>query len=180
MKLETKTLIQKKGTLIIAVGLLIAGASLYFSKGGSSLLSSQPDDVVIETLTQGSGAVAERGQMAVVKYTTYVKAGMKKVDSSLDRNSDFVFRLGAGQVVAGWDKGTQGMRVGEKRRITVPSKYAYGEKGAGDTVPPNAVLVYDTELVRLEEYKAPVFNKAQPEAVKQSPKTVETPAAKKN
>lgn len=151
-----KSKLVKLGALVSAVVLLFVGySSFQKSSGGRNLLSSQPDDVVIEDITLGSGAVVSKGQIAVVKYTTYLKDGMKKIDSSLDRNTDFIFRLGAGQVVQGWDKGVQGMRVGGKRRITVPSKLGYGEKGAGQIVPPNSVLVYETELSRVEEYKAP-------------------------
>lgn len=166
------------GALAIVAAILFVGYSTWKSHGSGSLLSSQPDDVVVEDITLGSGAVAEKGQIAVVKYTTYLKDGMKKIDSSLDRNSDFHFRLGAGQVVQGWDKGVQGMRVGGKRRITVPSKLGYGEKGAGQIVPPNSVLVYETELAQVEEYKVPEMPAAKKDAVKKST-VVPTPAHKK-
>jgi FKBP-type peptidyl-prolyl cis-trans isomerase FkpA len=162
----------KKSTLIIAGALVLGGLGLLHLYRHMNPTASQPAEVTFKDTQEGSGAVAEKGQIAVVQYTTYLKEGMKKIDSSYDRKSAFEFRLGSGQVVAGWDKGTQGMRVGGKRTIDVPSKDAYGEKGAGTIVPPNSELVYETELVSLKEYQAPVAPTPATEApAKSSPKT---------
>jgi FKBP-type peptidyl-prolyl cis-trans isomerase FkpA len=172
MNSDMKNKLLNKKTLLVAAGVAVAFFVLHGRGGGKLFKASQPDDVTFEVLTQGSGAVAEKGQNVYVRYTTYLKEGMKQVDSSLNRKDpDFVFRLGSGQVVPGWDKGVTGMRVGEKRRIDVPSKLGYGEKGAGTIVPPNSELIYETELTKLEEYTPP--------AQAQQPAPQQSQAAKK-
>ena len=102
--------------------------------------------LVIEDLTVGGGAVAAAGQQATVHYTGWLTSG-RKFDSSKDRNQPFAFPLGGGRVIAGWDEGVQGMRVGGVRKLTIPPELGYGASGAGGVIPPNATLVFDVELV---------------------------------
>ena len=99
------------------------------------------DDTVI-----GEGATAKKGQTVSVHYTGWLTNG-EKFDSSKDRNDPFVFHLGAGQVIRGWDEGVQGMLVGGKRKLTIPPELGYGARGAGGVIPPNATLVFEVELL---------------------------------
>ncbi|MFZ0105261.1 MAG: FKBP-type peptidyl-prolyl cis-trans isomerase [Thiobacillus sp.] len=103
-------------------------------------------ELIIEDLVVGSGATAQAGQSVVVHYTGWLTNG-QKFDSSVDRNDPFDFRLGAGQVIPGWDQGVAGMQVGGKRKLTIPPNLAYGSRGAGGVIPPNATLVFEVELL---------------------------------
>ena len=100
----------------------------------------------IEDLVVGSGAEAAAGQSVNVHYTGWLTDGTK-FDSSLDRGKPFSFRLGAGMVIKGWDQGVAGMKVGGKRKLTIPSDLGYGSRGAGGVIPPNATLVFEVELL---------------------------------
>lgn len=99
-----------------------------------------------EDLAVGSGKMAEPGMNVSVHYTGWLTDGTK-FDSSVDRGTPFVFQLGAGQVIRGWDEGVKGMRIGGKRKLTIPSDLGYGAAGAGGVIPPNATLVFDVELL---------------------------------
>ena len=100
----------------------------------------------IEELVVGTGAAAASGQKVSVHYTGWLTNGTK-FDSSKDRNEAFVFGLGRGQVIRGWDEGVQGMKVGGKRKLTIPPELGYGARGAGGVIPPNATLVFEVELL---------------------------------
>jgi len=105
-----------------------------------------PSGLVIEELVVGSGAAAAAGQKVSVHYTGWLTDG-KKFDSSKDRGDPFVFPLGRGHVIKGWDEGVAGMKVGGKRKLTIPPGLGYGARGAGGVIPPNATLVFEVELL---------------------------------
>ncbi|MEO5668897.1 MAG: FKBP-type peptidyl-prolyl cis-trans isomerase [Bdellovibrionota bacterium] len=94
----------------------------------------------------GTGKEALLGKRVSVLYVGMLGNG-EIFDSSSDRSKPFVFTLGAGMVIAGWEKGLVGMKVGGKRKLTIPSKFAYGPRGAGSLIPPKAGLVFEVELV---------------------------------
>ena len=104
------------------------------------------DKLITEDLTVGTGAEATKGQQVTVHYTGWLTNGTK-FDSSMDRRDPFVFNLGRGQVIKGWDEGVQGMKVGGKRKLTIPPAMGYGSRGAGGVIPPNATLVFEVELL---------------------------------
>jgi FKBP-type peptidyl-prolyl cis-trans isomerase len=97
----------------------------------------------------GTGAVAENGKKVVVHYTGWLTNG-KKFDSSRERYRPFVFVLGSGTVIKGWDEGVAGMKEGGKRQLLVPPDLAYGSRGAPPDIPPDATLVFDVELLKVE------------------------------
>lgn len=106
--------------------------------------------LVIDDVVVGEGAEATAGQFVSVHYTGWLDnngtAG-KKFDSSKDRNDPFEFHLGGRQVIAGWDEGVQGMKVGGTRKLTIPPALGYGARGAGGVIPPNATLIFEVELL---------------------------------
>jgi FKBP-type peptidyl-prolyl cis-trans isomerase len=101
----------------------------------------------------GTGAEASAGRTVTVHYTGWLYDASRddrkgrKFDSSRDRNDPFTFQLGAGQVIQGWDQGVAGMKVGGQRTLTIPPAMAYGRRGAGNVIPPDAALVFDVELL---------------------------------
>jgi len=105
--------------------------------------------VQIEIIKKGAGTEAKNGDTVAVHYTGVLENGAK-FDSSVDRGIPFEFTLGAGQVIKGWDIGVEGMRAGEKRKLTIPSNLAYGSRGAGGVIPPNTILIFEVELITIK------------------------------
>ncbi len=103
-------------------------------------------ELLIEDLKTGEGAEARAGASVTVHYVGTLTDG-KKFDSSRDRGQGFSFRLGAGQVIKGWDQGVAGMKVGGLRRLTIPPHLAYGERGFPGAIPPSATLIFEVELL---------------------------------
>ncbi|GAC1353790.1 MAG: FKBP-type peptidyl-prolyl cis-trans isomerase [Herpetosiphon sp.] len=105
-----------------------------------------PSGLQYEDLTEGTGAAPRSGQSVSVHYTGWLTDGTK-FDSSRDRGQPFSFVLGAGQVIKGWDEGVASMKVGGKRKLTIPPSLGYGARGAGGVIPPQATLVFEVELL---------------------------------
>lgn len=115
-------------------------------------MHTTPSGLQYEDTVVGSGPLATAGQHVTVHYTGWLyhegEVGFK-FDSSKDRQQPFVFPLGAGRVIKGWDEGVQGMAVGGTRRLVIPANLAYGSRGAGGIIPPNATLLFEVELLAL-------------------------------
>lgn len=108
-----------------------------------------PPGLIKEDLLVGRGAVAGSGDDIVVHYVGWLAAGGKQFDSSRARRDPLDFALGAGDVIKGWDQGIEGMKVGGRRRLTIPAELAYGEQGCGGVIPPGATLVFEVELLEI-------------------------------
>lgn len=105
-----------------------------------------PSGLIIDDLVMGEGAEAAKGNHVRVHYTGWLTDG-SKFDSSVERNDPFDFPLGRGHVIPGWDEGVAGMKVGGRRKLTIPPHLGYGAHGAGGVIPPNATLVFEVELL---------------------------------
>ncbi|HYF40186.1 MAG TPA: FKBP-type peptidyl-prolyl cis-trans isomerase [Gemmatimonadales bacterium] len=114
----------------------------------TAALTRTPTGLRYQNLSIGEGAEASAGKVVSVHYTGWLPNG-EKFDSSRDRNEPFGFTLGAGQVIAGWDEGVAGMKVGGRRKLVVPPDLAYGTAGAPPDIPPGATLVFDVELLNV-------------------------------
>ncbi len=129
--------------------ILMSSASFISGVWGADMVT-KPNGLKYQDSKVGAGATATSGAIIAVQYTGWLNtAGKKgkKFDSSRDRGKPFVFPLGAGRVIPGWDQGVPGMKVGGKRTLYIPSKLAYGSRGAGASIPPNSDLIFDVELV---------------------------------
>lgn len=153
-----------KNTLVVVVAIIVAGGLLM---GVKRILSepkktettqvseatqnqaNQGGELKIEDTQEGTGEVAKAGDKLVMHYTGTLSDGTK-FDSSLDRGQPFEFTLGAGDVIQGWDQGIVGMKVGGKRKLTVPPELGYGATGQG-SIPPNATLIFDVELLEIKK-----------------------------
>ena len=112
--------------------------------------TTTPSGMIIDDVVVGNGAAAAAGQKVTVHYTGWLYSdGTQgaKFDSSKDRRDPFVFSLGAGMVIRGWDEGVAGMKIGGARTLVIPPELGYGARGAGGVIPPNATLKFDVELL---------------------------------
>jgi FKBP-type peptidyl-prolyl cis-trans isomerase len=147
---------QRFGFWVCAIWLALGGAACGPSaaeketaKKRAVELSAAVTSLGIEDVKVGEGPEATPGRRVTVHYTGTLMEGTK-FDSSRDRNEPYAFVLGEGAVIAGWDEGVKGMKVGGVRRLTVPAKMAYGSRPRGDVIPPNAALKFDVELLGVE------------------------------
>jgi peptidylprolyl isomerase len=108
---------------------------------------SPPEELVIEDIEVGDGPEATAGQTVEVHYAGNAWSTRQQFDASWDRGDTFRFRLGAGQVIRGWDQGVAGMRVGGRRRLVIPPSLGYGRQGAGGVIRPNETLVFVVDLI---------------------------------
>ena len=140
----------------VALALLAVGGLL--SAVGTVAADDKVDETKIITtdsglkyidLKVGTGDKAKKGNKVQVHYTGWLKNG-KKFASSVDSGKPFEFELGADEVIKGWDEGVTGMKPGGKRKLIIPSKLAYGEKGFGNVIPPNAELTFEVELLKIK------------------------------
>ncbi len=106
-----------------------------------------PTTLQVDDLAEGDGAEATAGSTVEVHYVGVLFSDGTEFDASYDRGESFSFTLGAGQVIQGWDEGVEGMKVGGRRRLVIPPDLAYGERGAGGAIPPNATLVFVVDLL---------------------------------
>ncbi len=148
---------------IIAIG-IVAVASLFIfdmvptnktdnDTSGEQFMNTttgapKEEKVKIDDITVGTGQEAKSGDTVVVHYTGTLTDGTK-FDSSVDRNEPFETQIGVGSVIQGWDQGIPGMKVGGKRKLTIPSSLGYGDQGSGK-IPPNATLVFEIELLEVK------------------------------
>ena len=117
---------------------------------GETTITTMPSGLGYEDHVVGTGDMPQKGQMVTVHYTGWLSeegAKGKKFDSSRDRGQPFAFKLGVGQVIAGWDQGVATMQVGGQRTLLIPAALGYGGRGAGSVIPPGATLIFDVELL---------------------------------
>jgi len=151
--------------IIVLIVLALAAGILYFLfSGGSPKTDSTTTTTTqttttdsnnftiqgmkVEILAEGSGNAAKAGDSVTVNYVGTLEDG-KQFDSSIDKNTPFTFRLGQGVVIKGWDLGIIGMKVGEKRRLTIPAELGYGANGFPPVIPPNAKLIFNVVLEKI-------------------------------
>jgi FKBP-type peptidyl-prolyl cis-trans isomerase len=147
----------KKIFLIIILIIIVFGGFFVFwnlknkQKSGANHQSYEIQGMKVEIIKEGTGEGCKNGDTVTVHYVGTLENGTK-FDSSVDRGIPFSFPLGAGQVIKGWDLGVLGMKVGEKRKLTIPPYLAYGETGTpGGPIPPNATLIFEVELLGINQ-----------------------------
>lgn len=146
-----------KKTVLLCCAILMMGTGCVSneSKNSVSQVKTQTQGqkkmgLQIEDLVVGNGAEAVKGKNITVHYTGWLTDGTK-FDSSVDRKQPFTLRLGAGQVIQGWEEGFNGMKVGGKRKLTIPPEMGYGSRAVGGVIPANSTLIFEVELLRVSE-----------------------------
>jgi FKBP-type peptidyl-prolyl cis-trans isomerase len=137
----------------LALAILAVSTPVGRSDAADNQVTEMPDGLKYTDTKTGDGATAKAGNKVSVHYTGWLSdngAKGKKFDSSVDRGQPFQFTLGAKQVIAGWDEGVAGMKVGGKRTLNIPPELGYGARGAGGAIPPNATLIFDVELLQVQ------------------------------
>jgi FKBP-type peptidyl-prolyl cis-trans isomerase len=140
--------------------MLISLAGMAFAQGSAKTNTNAPtkvtgpgtktaDGLEYWDIKEGTGATAQKGQTVKVHYTGWLTNG-KKFDSSVDHGQPFSFRLGAGEVIKGWDEGVAGMKIGGKRQLRIPPELGYGQRGYPPVIPENSTLIFDVELLGVQ------------------------------
>ena len=138
---------------VLASAIIVAPAPINRSQAAANEVIEMPNGLKYTDTKVGDGAEATAGKKVSVHYTGWLyNNGTKgaKFDSSLNRGQPFQFTLGAHQVIAGWDEGVAGMKVGGKRTLVIPPELGYGARGAGGVIPPNSTLMFDVELLGVQ------------------------------
>jgi len=147
----------KENIIALVIILIIVAGGTYFliqprpsANQGQANISTGYDiqGMEVKTLQQGTGEGAKAGDKVTVNYVGTLENGTK-FDSSIDRGTPFVFTLGQNSVIQGWELGVLGMKVGEKRKLTIPPELAYGSQGAGGVIPPNATLIFEIDMISI-------------------------------
>lgn len=133
------------GFLTLTTPTFISACALHAKSDAA--VKTTPSGLTYEDITVGKGASPEEGQEVTVHYTGWLKQNDQKFDSSVDRGTPFSFTIGKGEVIKGWDEGVATMKVGGKRKLTIPADLAYGSVGAPGAIPPNATLIFEVELL---------------------------------
>ena len=142
----------KLAIAVLSIAFVLMASAPAQDSGGPTKVTGKPKAMLggLEywDIKEGTGAVAKAGDTVKVHYTGWLTNG-KKFDSSVDRGQPFGFKLGAGQVIKGWDEGVAGMKVGGKRTLIIPSSLGYGPNGNPPVIPGNSTLIFDVELLKV-------------------------------
>lgn len=142
----------KKVLILLFISILVVSLFAAATKSKNRKVVKMDSGLQYEVLVESQGEQCKKGDLVRVHYTGWLMDGTK-FDSSLDRRQAFDFKLGAGMVIKGWDQGVEGMKIGEKRVLTIPSNLAYGDRGAGGVIPPKATLKFEVELLEINPKK---------------------------
>ena len=132
----------------LALGLLVCAAVAQAQEKKEEKEIKTKSGLKYVELKEGAGEMPKEGDLVQVHYTGWLTDG-KKFDSSVDRKEPFVFPIGKGKVIKGWDEGVMTMKVGGKRKLIIPPELGYGQRGAGDVIPPGATLIFEVELLKI-------------------------------